>query len=752
MRVRIIVEDGSLREAMTVELERHGIEASADIDEPDAVVIDDATEGLEEKVHALDAEARRRPILVLAGPDRLGRIPEGVDEIALKPPRAGEIVARLMFAWRRSRSYGTPREILLAHAVESAGDIVEITSPEAIYEYVNPAFERILGYSLEEVVGRTPANSIRSDMHEPGYFQRIDEALSTGRSWKGLLISRTKDGRLVYLESTVSPVRDAKGEITHHIAVKRDITARLRAENELRRKNEEIEQARDAALEASRSKSRFLANMSHELRTPLNAIIGYAEMVAEDAEAIGEAVFVDDLLKIRKAGEHLLALINDVLDISKIEAGAVQLHLESFDVRTAVSGVVATIDPLAREKKNTLTVDYGEDLGTMRADLTKLRQTLLNLLSNACKFTDGGQVALGVRKVEEEGQSMLRFEIRDTGIGIGAEQLGRLFRPFVQADASTTRKYGGTGLGLAISQRFCQMMGGRIEVRSEPGKGSTFTVSLPRTVEEEDPGASSILLPEPSNASRRRVLVVDDDPTIRDLLGRSLRKNGFAVDAAENGVRGLKAVRERRPDAIVLDVMMPELDGWGVLTELKADPKTSHIPVVLLTIVDKSDVGFALGAVDFLMKPVQIDRLTAVLRRHCRTISARVLLIDDDADSREIMRRHLESAGHVVQEAEDGRAGMTAIEIDPPDLVILDLMMPVMDGFAVMDALRKHPRLGDIPVVVVTAKMLSEEDRAMLRGARAVFERRAHAGRELLDSLAERVDALLEGTSEPSST
>ena len=514
-------------------------------------------------------------------------------------PRIAEAVRRL---GQRRRSPPTRLEALMSAAMEAAGDIIEISTPQAQYEYVNPAYERVLGWSLEEAIGKTPGQLIRSDMHDDAYFQKIDETLKAGKAWTGLLISKARDGRLVYLEGTVAAMKDEHGTITHHMAVKRDITARIQADAELRRKQEELEQARDAALEASRAKSQFLANMSHELRTPLNAIIGYSEMLLEDA---GDEQTTADLTRIRKAGQHLLTLIDDVLDISKIEAGAMKLHVEAFDVQTAVKSAVATIEPLMVERGNTLTVDFGDGVGEMQADLTKVRQALLNLLANAAKFTEKGEVTLRVTATTEAEEPFIHFEIRDTGIGIEGEHLKRLFRPFVQADASTSRKYGGTGLGLAISQRFCEMMGGRIEVQSTVGEGSVFTIKLPRVVDWPDAVPEPPAAVRPAERRGRQVLVVDDDPTVRDLLTRKLGKQGFQVESAVDGAEGLARARKLKPDAIVLDVMMPELDGWAVLSELKRDPATAEIPVVLVTMLRQSEVGFALGAVDYLVKPVE---------------------------------------------------------------------------------------------------------------------------------------------------
>jgi hypothetical protein len=741
MPVLLISEDEDLRAQVQESLRESGITASPDTAGPKAIILDHGLPDFEARLRELE-ESDHAPIVLVATPEHRGSPPEGVAAIVFRPLRPGELEAQLRLLWRQALGRVMSRERLLAHAVESAGDIIEIATPNAVYEYVNPAFERVLGHKLEDVVGRTPASVIRSDMHEPGYFKRIDETLQAGKAWKGLLISRAKDGRLVYLEGTVAPVRDADGTISHHVAVKRDITARLEAENAIRRKSDELEQARDAALDASRSKSQFLANMSHELRTPLNAIIGYSEMLMEDATEEGMESMVADLRKILRAGEHLLELINDVLDISKIEAGAMKIHLETFELRTAVSGVVATIEPLAREHDNRLIVDLTDDIGVMRADLTKVRQTLLNLLSNACKFTDQGEVRLSVRTEAQTDGPVVIFEISDSGIGISPEQQRRLFRPFVQADASTTRKYGGTGLGLAISQRFCQMMGGRIEASSTVGEGSTFTVTLPQVVsdpEEEEPAP----IVRRAGKGAPMVLVVDDDPTIRELLTRALDRHGFQVMTANDGKAGLARARELLPAAIVLDVMMPELDGWAVLTELKGDAATADIPVVLLTILEQSEVGFALGAVDYLVKPVQTDRLAAVLNRHCRLRSARILIVDDDADSRHLMRRFLETAGHAVAEASNGADGLESIEALRPDLVVLDLMMPIMDGFGVLDYMRQRDDLRQIPVVVVTAKTLTAEDRDLLVDAQAVYERGSLNRQELLDAVVEQVASLV---------
>ncbi|MEM9455188.1 MAG: response regulator [Myxococcota bacterium] len=744
MQVLLLTIDPEFAQAVATELRPQDVVCSMEVENPDAIIVDGAVPDAAACVARLHADDHERPILYLVDEPGLSLPPDGVSDFIVKPARPRELLVRLQSALRRSRKQANPREALALMAVEAAGDIVEVASPDAILEYVNPAFVQIMGYTYEEVVGQSLISLVRSDRHAPGYFRKIDLTLARGDTWKGLLISRAKDGRLVYLESAISPIYDREGRLTHHIAVKRDITQRLRAENELRRINTELEQARDAALEASRAKSQFLANMSHELRTPLNAIIGYSEMLAEEAEDSGQVELMQDLGKIRSAGSHLLALINDVLDLSKVEAGAMKLYVEAFDVHTVIKSVVATVTPLVTERNNELTVSVAANLGIMRADLTKIRQTLLNLLSNACKFTDGGHIELRVDRTEEDEQPFVRFEVGDTGIGISPEQLKRLFRPFVQADASTTRKYGGTGLGLAISQRFCEMMGGRMEVESTEGEGSVFRMVIPRVVQEHT-GRRKAEVPAVVNDGRPapQVLVIDDDPMVQDTVGRALMRYGFKVAAAHTGRTGLQYARDRQPDVIVLDVMMPGLDGWGVLTSLKGDPQTAEIPVVMLTILEESEVGFALGAADFLVKPVKTQRLATVLHRYCRSAMAQVLVIDDDPAGREIMRRTLETSGHRVTVAENGKKGIAVLEQAIPDLILLDLMMPVMDGFAVLEHIRADPRLDRVPVVVVTAKDLTAEDRAMLRDARAVLERTSFTRQELVGIVAERVTEVL---------
>lgn len=472
-------------------------------------------------------------------------------------------------------------------------------------------------------------------------------------------------------------------------------------------------QARDAAESANRTKSAFLANMSHELRTPMNAIIGYSEMLIEDAGDSGNDAAIADLEKVRNAGKHLLSLINDVLDLSKIEAGKMTLYVEDFSIDQMLEEVVATVQPLLDKNQNQLELIKRPELGPMKADLTKVRQTLFNLLSNASKFTEKGTIHL--EALTKNGRIQIR--VTDTGIGMSSEQMGRLFQAFTQADESTTRKYGGTGLGLVISRKFCQMMGGDIFVESTVGVGSTFTVDLPLTVGGESPMCEAPASKPPMVADKRTVLVIDDDAMAADLMKRALERTGFTAIVASDGPSGIQMAQTQKPAAITLDVMMPGMDGWSVLTHLKSNPETAQIPVIMVTMLQDRSLGYALGAADFMTKPVDSGKLREILAKHCGERHRNVLVVEDDPANREMLCRLLEREGFTTFESENGSQALDTIAIQKPDLILLDLMMPVMDGFEFLTVLRQTPALAEIPVVVVTAKDLTEEDRARLHGS-----------------------------------
>ena len=509
-------------------------------------------------------------------------------------------------------------------AVETLGEGVVITDADDVVVYVNSRMAQLSGYDREVMVGQKVADLLVPAEDRPAYDERMALRMQ-GVSEQYEVSFRRKDGGRFWAEVNGSPLRDGAGRIVGTVGAVMDVTERKRIE-------EQLVAAVDAAEDASRAKSAFLANMSHELRTPLNAIIGYSEMLQEELRERDLGDLVPDVAKIHGSGKHLLRLINDILDVSKIEAGKMDLVPEVFDAQALVRDVAATIRPLVESKANTLHVRCGDGVGLMKADLTRVRQVLLNLLSNASKFTDAGRVDLEADRMTMNGATWLRFRVRDTGIGMTPEQLARLFKAFTQADVSTTRRYGGTGLGLVISRQLCQMMGGEVTVESVPGTGSTFTVLLPTNMIEapEEDVTAPVLIDASAGASRgpATVLIVDDDRLVRDLLRRFLEKQGFRVMAAVSGEEGLLRARELRPSLITLDVVMSGMDGWTLLKALKADARLADVPVVMITIVDNPALGLALGASDYLTKPIDWGHLGEALGRYRPATSAAAPVAD----------------------------------------------------------------------------------------------------------------------------
>ena len=630
--------------------------------------------------------------------------------------------ARLYESARREREY------LTSVMGNSPVAIVTLDLDENIVT-ANPAFERMFGYALEEVVGRNLDELITSEEQRAEAVKYTREARN--RVTRGVAERTRKDGTTVEVELLAVRV-EADGEPVGMMALYHDVSDLLDARRE--------------AEQANQAKSKFLASMSHELRTPLNAIIGYSEMLQEEADDDGNDAYVPDLEKIHTAGRHLLALINDILDLSKIEAGKTELYLEPFDIRDVVDEVAATVLPLVRQNDNRLETSVADGVAEMVADVTKLRQVLLNLLSNASKFTEGGTIRLAVEPAQGDpagsaDPATILIRVADEGIGMTEEQLGRIFDAFSQAEASTSKKFGGTGLGLVISRHFCRMMGGDIDVESESGVGTTFTVRLPRVATPPaDPDAVDVEGTSAGSGEAGTVLVIDDDATVHDLLRRMLSKQGFRVEGAMDGTTGLQRARELRPDVILLDVLMPGIDGWSVLSRLKDDDALADTPVVMVTMLDDRSLGFALGATDYITKPVEPARLLSVLRRLAPEPEGAVLIVDDDPDSRRLLARAVRDGGWEPVEAENGVVALERLETLNPRLILLDLVMPEMDGFALASRLRRDPTWRDVPVVVVTGKDLTAAERAELSGSVArVF----HKDEADLGSLAHEIEALV---------
>jgi signal transduction histidine kinase/DNA-binding response OmpR family regulator/uncharacterized membrane protein affecting hemolysin expression len=520
------------------------------------------------------------------------------------------------------------------------------------------------------------------------------------------------DGRERALVSRGKVDRDDTGKPLRMSGVSLDITER--------RLVVEQQQAREAAEAANRAKSNFLASMSHELRTPLNAIIGFSELL--ENQTFGDLNdrqhrYVNNVLT---SGRHLLQLINDILDLSKVEAGHMELALSEFDVRTAMSEVKTIVGTLAMKKHLALDLEVDDSASTVTADQSKFKQILYNLLSNAIKFTpDGGSIRVTVRRVGHEAGESIEVAVADTGIGLKPEDRERIFGTFEQVDSAYARQQQGTGLGLALSRRFVELHGGRIWVESDLGKGSVFRFTLPvtqakRVVDSAEP------LPAAGNGNPL-VLVVEDDKEAGDRLAHDLAEAGYRVARAGTGEQGLALARRLRPDAITLDVLLPDQDGLKVLAQLKALPETQNIPVMIISITEGRELGFTLGAVDWLVKPANpADFLAAVDKAIANSEAAEsqtVLVVDDEPATVELLTDTLRTQGLRVIGACDGEQGVTLARANRPDLIVLDLIMPGLTGFDVVQELRKHPETRVIPILIFTVKDLSPDERDRLRGS-----------------------------------
>jgi len=652
---------------------------------------------LTDRTMALAAGDLRSP-LPQGGADEIGRMAES---LAVFRATAVEMEETNLKEIREARTR-------LTEAIETISEGFSLYSAEDKLIVCNTRYKELFASHADVLIPGTSFETILRTATERGLIKDaegrreawIAERLARHHAASETHIQRRSDGRWIQ----VNERKTANGGV---VAIYADIT-------ELKHHEAELAEARDAADAANQTKSTFLANMSHELRTPLNAIIGYSEILQEDAADKGDKAAIDDLQQIEGAGRHLLGLINNILDLSKIEAGKMDVFIEPIDIQAMVTEVLSIVRPLADKSENVVEVVCPADIGSFRSDQTKVKQCLLNLMSNANKFTDKGTLTLAVA---HEGGSQVCFRVSDTGVGMTQEQLGRLFEAFSQADASTTKRFGGTGLGLAITKRFCTMLGGDVTVESTPGKGTTFIIRLP----DQGVAATAVEAPAPAAAAdgRTTVLVVDDDPSVRGLLTKTLEKEGYRVVSAGNGVEALALAREHRPQAITLDVLMPQMDGWSALKEFKADATLRDIPVIMVSVLNERGMAIPLGAADYVTKPVDRQRLAEILREHCADDmrSASILVVEDDTATRELLCHSLTGMGYAAFAAVNGRSGLDWLAGHPaPSLILLDLMMPEMDGFEFLRELRKQPAFFDLPVIVVTAKELTPDDVRILRG------------------------------------
>jgi signal transduction histidine kinase/CheY-like chemotaxis protein len=564
----------------------------------------------------------------------------------------------------------------------------------------------------------------------------------------------------------VRGIADLRGKRLEIAALHADNTARVqelsRLTTELDRRGSELAQANLRIQEANRAKSQFLANMSHELRTPLNSIIGFSEILGEKLAGKTEPRFVRFLHNILSSGRHLLGLINDILDLSKIEAGKMELIFEPVSVANVVHGVESVMQGVAGRRKIRLEVELAEGIPPIVADPPRLKQVLYNLLSNAVKFSpEGSTVKLraGIVSRTLQGSAsgpapVLALEVVDQGLGIRTEDQQLIFEEFRQVDGGTTRNMGGTGLGLALVKRFVEMHGGAIEVESDPGRGSTFRVLLPtdaaRAVSRRD-GRDPISFGFPVSETARAlsrpgdsaplVIVAEDDEIFARALTGDLEAAGYRVLQARDGDSAMELALAERPDAITLDLVLPGRDGWEVLKQLKSDVRTASVPVIIVSLIENHELGFALGADDYFLKPLDRERFLRRVRELTPSTSGErtaVLLIDDDPQVHDVLELELTEAGYELHSAGSAVTGLEIAARRLPAVIILDLVMDGMDGFQAAQALRRDPVTADTPILVFTSKELTPEDRARLAGAaNALFSKAPEDRRALVRTIHE---------------
>ncbi len=664
----------------------------------------------------------------------------------------------------------------LRNVLDNSADIIVTTDTKGRVVEFNKGASRILGYSKEEVIGRK-AEKFWVQPEERHEILRMLESAGYVSNYETQLIA--KDGRVVDVSLTLSYILSSKKGILGTVGISKDITEKKKLERaieernlELRELNEkleekviertrELEKANRELERSSKLKSQFIATMSHELRTPLNSILGFSELLMDEVFGTLTEKQKRHVTNIHNSGSHLLHLINNILDIAKIESGKMELHYEGFAVRQAISEVETVIRPLVDKKRQELIAKISEGVALIKADKVKFKQILYNLVSNAVKFTpEGGNVFVEADLAGEgdtylarykdicaKKEGCLRLSVIDTGIGIKKEDHEKIFSEFEQVDSSFSRRYEGTGLGLALTKKLVELHGGDIFVESEEGKGSKFTVVLPlfdlSVVEKEvrpieaarEKFEYSLDMPKKRRGEAPLILVVEDDASTSEILTLHLAQGGYRVAHVYNGDVAISRIRELKPFAVLLDVMMPGKDGWEILQEVKSDPELKDIPVVMSSVVDNLELGFALGATDYLVKPVdrasllkKLSDLSFSTKKGKRSIN--ILCIDDHVEVLELLTSILEPAGYNVIAADSGKEGIEKAITYKPDLIILDLMMPEVDGFEVTQTLKSNSLTMDIPILIFTAKDLTVDDRLRLVGKVEILMQKSHFTKE----------------------
>ncbi len=638
--------------------------------------------------------------------------------------------------------------------IESNVDALMTTDPRGIITDVNTQTESLTGCTRDELIGAPFKNYFTDAVRaEAG----INRALNEGKVTNYELTARARDGKLTVVSYNAATFHDRDRRLQGVFAAARDVTELKHFEHALQQKNVELEAA-------SRMKSEFLANMSHELRTPLNAIIGFSEVLRDGL--LGEMTdkqrgFIGDIFS---SGTHLLSLINDILDLSKVEAGKMMLDLEPVEVGALFANSLSIIREKAATRHIRVDMDAAEELGSIQADARKLKQIAYNLLSNAVKFTnEGGQVTLRAGRVsradvghlagawpgrsfpfaDDEFEDFIKISVTDSGIGISPEAIEQLFKPFSQIDSGLARKFEGTGLGLVLVKTLAELHGGTVAVQSASGEGSCFTVWLPLRSAEGRALAPAKPPPSPriQAAGSRTALVVEGDFKSADLIRLHLEAEGFKVLHAASAEAGLVLAVQQPLALITLDIMLPNMDGWEFLGRIKQVPELSRIPVVIISIVADCNKGFALGAAAVMQKPISRPELFDALADLAlfplsQGQTLKVLVVDDDPKAVELIAVRLSSMASTVLRAYGGREAIEAARKELPDLILLDLMMPHVTGFDVVDALKESPETARIPILVVTAKEITAEDRAKLSShATTIMEKSTFNGDRLTSEI-----------------